>query len=134
MKLNAKVIGIQAASGTHDGKRRVDIKPEGSYGSIIVPSDELQEDEELVVLVVTPAQEQALRVSLEHLERDAQLLAPLYPILRQLRPDAPPPFLRCGFMLCGTQCVLKEDHYGAHCFEPQPNTADTQEFRLGGTA
>lgn len=86
-------------------------------------------DDELVLLVLT--KEQAVRI-VGHIDALTQAdfsTAPLRGMADQLRPDEPPPFLRCVEIgVTGSQCILRQEHYGTHCFEPQPDTVNTQEF------
>lgn len=93
MKLNATVIAVHAKSGNSDGLRRVTLcVTEAEMGDrrFIVKSDDLREDEELVVLVFTKKDADLLRAALTDTGLVSRSVRELYD---QLRPDEPPPFL-----------------------------------------
>lgn len=99
MKLNAKVTDTHAGMQFSDKQRRVTLtiaEATSLYNTVKIPSDELRESTELIVLVMDKDDARGLFVDLENLFKSAEQEAPLvmYAIrLRdQLRPDPLPPW------------------------------------------
>lgn len=121
MKLTAKVTGLE-----RDKERGVLITGNiegGGYFFKVANPDNLALDDELVLLILT--KEQAAAATDELHRSGARLQPTLRLVYDQLRPDAPPPFLDAGRMSADGD----PEGYGS----PQPDTAETAEFRLGGT-
>lgn len=151
MKLNAKVTGM-----AREGDRGVVFSGDVEGGGWLfkLPNTEgYALDQELTLLVLTEYDAANFYHWLGGL-RNRSINETAERITDQLRPDPPPPWEgdrpRCVFVCMARddvgsidhQCLLPHGHtephtYSASCLlqrVQQPDTADTQEFRLGGTA
>lgn len=93
MKLTATVTAVSAKSGNRDGQRRVTLtvaEAEPMDRRFSVPSDKLQEDAELVLLVLTKEQAASIAEVVGELGDIAP--QPLTALADQLRPDELPPW------------------------------------------
>lgn len=155
MKLNAKVLDTHTASQYTDNSRRVTLRVEEAdcmNTRLTVRSDELREGEELVILVLTKGQAAEIVNEYDCTDLSSRSDVPtLTSLADQLRPDAlppweqaeKPPYPTCP--LCEGTGLSERDEGrdGPYCHvchgtgedprPPQPDTNDTQEFRLGGT-
>lgn len=129
MKLTATVDNIRSARTSQTGKEQAVVKVKDIWhnvdGVYLNNEEGWALDEELVLIVLT--KEQAADIYMRLGQAGDLLDKPLIPLRDQLRPDEPPPFLRCtAAMILNVQndrarCSLLQGHSEPHAYVSEPS-------------